>query len=63
MDSLFCFAVCMALPLHVKLSLSQPTGFITFALPILSLIPPGQGGQEAAFAGGDFLAGVKLCHT
>ena len=42
MNSLFCFAllVRVAFALPIKLSLSQPTSFLTFTLPILSPIPP-----------------------
>jgi len=38
MDSLFCFACVCRFALAVKLSLSQPTSFLMFALPILSHI-------------------------
>jgi len=37
-NSLFCFA-CVAFALPIKLSLSQPTSFLTFSLPTLSAIP------------------------
>lgn len=40
-------------PLFIKLSLSQPSGFLTLALPIFSpfspiLLGPGGGGEQAA---------------
>jgi len=36
----FALLACMAFALPVKLSLSQPMSFLTFTLPVLSLIPP-----------------------
>lgn len=41
MCSLFCFFICMAFILSIKLPLTQPTSFFTFMLLILSPIPPG----------------------
>jgi len=47
-----------AFVLLIKLSLSQPMSFITFTLPILSLIPLGVGVSEW-LCGAYLLAGVK----
>ena len=44
----FALLACVAFALLIKLSLSQPTNFLTFTLSILSPIPPGVGSERAA---------------
>ena len=48
---------CMAFVLPTKLSLSPPTTFLTFTLPILSSIPPQ--GVSKRLRGAYLFAGVK----
>lgn len=45
-NSLYYF-VCAAFAFPNKLCSSQPTHFLTFTLPILSSIPPGESEQAA----------------
>ena len=45
----FVLLACTAFALPIKLSLTQPTCFLTFTLPILSLIPPGAGERAAGW--------------
>jgi len=42
----FALLACVALAFHIKLSLSQPTSFLTFTLLIRSPIPPGRKGAS-----------------
>jgi len=61
MNSLFRLACMHSFCLPIKLPLSQPTGFLTLTLLILSPIPP-WGGKSERLCGAELLAGVKPRH-
>lgn len=57
----FAFVVHTSFALSIKASLSQPTGFLTFIFPILSLIP--QGDVSKQLCGAELPTGLNPQHS